>query len=185
MTLRCFFVTGILAAGLSGCKAEAPKPSDSGVADGPKAAADGAADSPSLPGGDTGAAGDEPRAGGPQLSDGSVRDARADQTSATDFLIAKDLIATTDPIVINVHIPYEGDIPGTDTSIPYTDVDAIEDYLKHDHCADVLLVCRSDHMSQIAGDELVKRGYLRVRDLKGGFTAWQNAGYPLLKDGGT
>jgi rhodanese-related sulfurtransferase len=39
-------------------------------------------------------------------------------------------------------------------------------------------------MSQSAGNELVKRGYLRVRDLNGGMQAWQAAGYPLLKDGG-
>jgi rhodanese-related sulfurtransferase len=96
-----------------------------------------------------------------------------------------DLLATSDPIVINVHIPYAGDIPGTDTSIPYSDVDAIEAYLNYDHCADVVLICLSGGMSQSAGNELVKRGYLRVRDLKGGMEAWQAAGYPLLKDGGT
>jgi rhodanese-related sulfurtransferase len=95
-----------------------------------------------------------------------------------------DLIATSNPIVINVHIPYAGDIPGTDTSIPYNDVDAIEAYLNYDHCADVLLVCMSGGMSQSAGNELIKRGYLRVRDLNGGMQAWQAAGYPLLKDGG-
>ena len=98
---------------------------------------------------------------------------------------AADLLATSDPIVINVHIPYAGDIPGTDTAIPYNQVDAIETYLKHDPCADVLLVCLSGGMSQTAGNELVKRGYLRVRDLSGGMQAWQSAGYPLLKDGGT
>lgn len=96
-----------------------------------------------------------------------------------------DLLATTDPIVINVHIPYAGDIPGTDTSIPYNNVDAIEAYLNHDHCADVLLICLSGGMSQSAGNELIKRGYLRVRDLNGGMQAWQAAGYPLLKDGGS
>ncbi len=96
-----------------------------------------------------------------------------------------DLLATTDPIVINVHIPYAGDIPGTDTSIPYNNVDAIETYLNHDHCADVVLICLSGGMSQSAGNELVKRGYLRVRDLNGGMEAWEAAGYPLLKDGGT
>ena len=96
-----------------------------------------------------------------------------------------DLLATSDPIVINVHIPYAGDIPGTDTSIPYNNVDAIEAYLNHDHCADVVLICLSGGMSQTAGNELVKRGYLRVRDLNGGMQAWQAAGYPLLKDGGT
>jgi len=95
-----------------------------------------------------------------------------------------DLLATSDPIVINVHIPYAGDIPGTDTSIPYNNVDAIEAYLNHDHCADVLLICLSGGMSQSAGNELVNRGYLRVRDMNGGMQAWQAAGYPLLKDGG-
>jgi rhodanese-related sulfurtransferase len=96
-----------------------------------------------------------------------------------------DLMTKTDPIVINVHIPYEGDIPGTDTSIAYDNVDAIETYLHKDHCADLVLICKSGGMSKYAGDELVKRGYLRVRDLAGGFVAWQAAGYPLLKDGGT
>ena len=94
------------------------------------------------------------------------------------------LIATSNPIVINVHIPYAGDIPGTDTSIPYSNVDAIDSYLNGDLCADVVLICLGGGMSKSAGDELVKRGYLRVRDLNGGMQAWQSAGYPLLKDGG-
>jgi rhodanese-related sulfurtransferase len=97
---------------------------------------------------------------------------------------AADLIATSDPIVINVHIPYAGDIPGTDTSIPYNDVDAIEAYLHNDLCAEILLVCHSGGMSLSAGNELIKRGYLRVRDLNGGMVAWEAAGYALLKDGG-
>lgn len=96
-----------------------------------------------------------------------------------------DLIAASNPIVINVHIPYAGDIPGTDTSIPYSSVDAIEAYLNYDHCAEIVLVCLGGGMSKSAGDELVKRGYLRVRDLNGGMQAWQAAGYILLKDGGT
>jgi phage shock protein E len=95
------------------------------------------------------------------------------------------LLATSDPIVINVHIPYAGDISGTDTSISYNNVDAIEACLNYDHCADVLLICLGGGMSQSAGNELIKRGYLRVRDLNGGMQAWEAAGYPLLKDGGT
>jgi rhodanese-related sulfurtransferase len=98
---------------------------------------------------------------------------------------AVDLVAKIDPIVINVHVPYEGDIPGTDTSIPYNDVDALDAYLQHDHCAEILLVCKSGGMSKSAGDQLIKRGYLRVRDLVGGMVAWEASGYPLLKDGGT
>jgi rhodanese-related sulfurtransferase len=98
---------------------------------------------------------------------------------------AADLIATANPIVINVHIPYAGDIPGTDTDIPYNNVQAIDAYLNGDHCADILLVCLSGSMSQTAGNDLIKLGYLRVRDLNGGMNAWVAAGYTLLKDGGT
>jgi phage shock protein E len=97
---------------------------------------------------------------------------------------AADLIANANPIVINVHYPYEGDIAGTDATIPFDDVPAIEAYLQYDRCADVLLVCRSGAMSENAGNALLRRGYLRIRDLKGGMVAWQAAGYPLLKDGG-
>ena len=97
---------------------------------------------------------------------------------------AKQLVDNSNPIVINVHVPYEGDIPGTDVDIPYNNVDAIEAYLKHDHCADLLLVCKSGGMSLTAGNELIRRGYLRVRDVDGGMLAWVAAGYTLLKDGG-
>ena len=69
--------------------------------------------------------------------------------------------------------------------IPYNDVAALDAYLNGDHCADIILVCLSGGMSQSAGDGLVKLGYLRVHDLNGGMTAWQSAGYPLLKDGGS
>ena len=95
-----------------------------------------------------------------------------------------DLIATSDPIVINVHTPYEGDIPGTDTSIPYNHVQDIDSYLHGDKCANVILICLGGSMSQAAGNDLIKLGYRRIRDLDGGMRAWEQAGYPLLRDGG-
>jgi rhodanese-related sulfurtransferase len=95
-----------------------------------------------------------------------------------------DLIATSNPIVINVHTPYAGDIPGTDTSIPFDHVNDIDTYLHGDKCANVVLICWSGGMSQSAGNALINLGYLRVSDLDGGMNAWQKAGYPLLMDGG-
>jgi rhodanese-related sulfurtransferase len=97
---------------------------------------------------------------------------------------AATLMADSHPVVINVHIPYAGDIPGTNADISYLDVDAIEAFVHHDRCADLLLVCLSGHMSVLAGEELIRRGYLRVRDLDGGMMAWTAAGYSLLRDGG-
>ena len=84
-----------------------------------------------------------------------------------------------DFVLINVHIPREGEIPGTDVHIAYTNVDAIEDYLGHDHCANVVLYCKTGPMSVSAGNALIGRGYRRVRDLLGGMNAWETAGYPL------
>ncbi len=91
------------------------------------------------------------------------------------------LIQAESPVIIDVHVPYAGKLPGTAADIPYTDVDAIETFLGHDHCADVVLTCLSGGMSESAGDALVTRGYLRVHDLLGGMTAWQAAGYPIQK----
>jgi rhodanese-related sulfurtransferase len=80
--------------------------------------------------------------------------------------------------LINVHVPYAGEIPGTDSHIAYTDVDAIEAYLGNDPGADVVLYCRTGPMSEIAGDELVNRGYCRVRDMAAGSYQWEQLGYP-------
>lgn len=88
-------------------------------------------------------------------------------------LVAKDFLMT------DVHIPRAGVIPGTDTSIPYTDVDGLAAYLGPDLDTRVVLTCRSDYMSGVAGAALVARGYRAVRHLQGGMNAWVAAGYTL------
>lgn len=93
----------------------------------------------------------------------------------------RDYLAGHDPVLINVHIPWAGDIPGTDARIAYTDVDAIERQLGSDRCVDVILYCLGGPMSVEAGDKLIARGYLRVRDLLGGLAAWEQAGYPVQR----
>lgn len=89
------------------------------------------------------------------------------------------LLQTDAAKIIDVHTPYAGALPGTAAHIVYTDVDAIEAFLGHDRCAEVVLTCLGGPMSKSAGDALVARGYLRVRDLLGGMSAWSAAGYPL------
>ena len=89
------------------------------------------------------------------------------------------LLETEDPILLDV---FDGDIPeipGTDAHLPFTDVDAIEAYLGHDLCANVVLYCRRGVRSGETGATLVERGYRRVRVLDGGIEAWQAAGYPV------
>ncbi|MDI7269530.1 MAG: rhodanese-like domain-containing protein [Myxococcota bacterium] len=89
-----------------------------------------------------------------------------------------DLLAVEDPILINVFDADIPEIPGTEIQIPYTDLDAIEAFLGHDPCADLVLYCRRGVRSGDVGAALVDRGYRFVRVLEGGIEAWQAAGYP-------
>lgn len=90
-----------------------------------------------------------------------------------------EALASKDFLLINVHIPYDGEIPGTDTHIEYTDIDAIVDYIGPDLGTKVVIYCKSDHMTDIAGPELVARGYRAVFYLEGGMNAWTAEGFSL------
>lgn len=82
--------------------------------------------------------------------------------------------------LINVHVPFEGAIAGTNAFIPF---DAIKGSarLPRDHAAQIVLYCRSGRMSAIARATLNTLGYSNVRELQGGFDAWKQAGFPLAK----
>jgi len=84
-----------------------------------------------------------------------------------------------DFLLINVHVPYAGEIPGTDTHIPYNDPDAIRAYIGEDLGRKIVLYCMTNSMSGIAGNRLIDDGYWAVRYLDGGMNAWAAAGYPF------
>lgn len=126
----------------------------------------------------TGGSGGSTATGG---SGGSVADACAGITPMRNILTPEELLAMLDAKdfeLINVHVPYAGEIPGTDAHIAYTDVDAIEEHLGYDKAAKVVLYCRTGPMSEIAGDELVARGYCNVSDMPAGSYNWEQLGYP-------
>jgi len=81
--------------------------------------------------------------------------------------------------LINVHIPFEGDLPGTDLSIPYNEIEDHLDLLPADRNETVFLYCRSDGMSAMAAEVLVRHGYTDVYHLRGGFNEWSAQGLPL------
>lgn len=107
---------------------------------------------------------------------------QVDQGSYTNIM-PKDLalmLQTKDFALINVHIPYEGEIAKTDAKIAYNEIDQHLSQLPADKSAQIVLYCRSSRMSTIAAEQLVKRGYTRISNLDGGMIAWEQVGYALL-----
>jgi phage shock protein E len=86
-----------------------------------------------------------------------------------------------DAVVVNVHIPYEGEIAATDAFIPFDQVLEHPD-LPTDRTTRLVLYCRSGRMSEDAGDQLLDAGYTDVSHLAGGMDAWEDDGRELVTD---
>ena len=78
-----------------------------------------------------------------------------------------------DFILVNVHVPYAGEIPETDRFIPFNKITGHLDKLPAKG-QNIVVYCRSDHMSTIAAEKLAKEGYSKIYNLKGGMKAWKD-----------
>ena len=85
--------------------------------------------------------------------------------------------------LINVHIPYEGEIEGTDQHLPFDQILQRLSELPSDKSAQIVIYCRSGNMSTQAAGELVQAGYTNIWELGGGMIAWDAAGLPLITQG--
>jgi rhodanese-related sulfurtransferase len=96
--------------------------------------------------------------------------------SVADLVLA---LEAKDFLLINVHVPYDGEIPGTDANITYQDIAAVAAYIGDDLGAKVVVYCKSNYMSKLAGNALVDLGYRGISYLDGGMSAWTQAGQQL------
>ncbi len=83
--------------------------------------------------------------------------------------------------LVNVHVPYAGEIANTDGFIPYNEIEQKTSQLPSDKNAMILLYCSSGHMSSIAAQKLVALGYTNIWNLDGGMSGWANQGFPLVQ----
>lgn len=90
------------------------------------------------------------------------------------------MLKDQDLVLINVHIPFAGNIAGTDQSIAYDEIEQNLSQLPGKD-AKIVLYCRSGHMSQIAAEKLASLGYTSIWNLKGGMIEWEKQGFDLEK----
>ncbi len=92
-------------------------------------------------------------------------------------------LAGDDFPLVNVHVPYGGEIEGTDLFLAYDEIADHVGELPSERDTKIVLYCRSGGMSASAATSLVGLGYTNVWNLDGGMIAWEDAGYQLLRDG--
>ncbi len=120
-----------------------------------------------------GPTGPAPAAGGKvDVPGGSYVNITPDQLAA--MLQAKDFV------MVNAHIPYEGEIDRTDLFIPYNEVSGNLGKLPQDKGSRIVVYCRTGSMSAIAAKTMVEAGYTNILNLDGGMVGWKSRGFEIL-----
>lgn len=101
---------------------------------------------------------------------------------ASDMAVGVDdfaaRLADPDVFVVNVHVPDEGSIAGTDVAIPYDRIVG-DARLPDDKSTPIALYCKTGRMSAEAATALMDAGFTNVVYLDGGMDAWTAAGRTL------
>lgn len=91
------------------------------------------------------------------------------------------MLEAKDFFMVNVHTPFEGNIPQTDLHLPYDEIAQNLDQLPGKKDAKIVIYCFTSGMAKQAIAILVAQGYTNLWMLDGGTTEWQAAGLTLEK----
>ncbi|GEM_PF-1430277 len=116
--------------------------------------------------------------GGKGSSSFSSQSNKREQNYLISVSQLKQMLSEKDFVLVNVHIPYEGEIAGTDYNIDYRNIDEFEKRFAKDE--KIVIYCRSGAMSANAFKKLKERGFTNVYDVQGGMIAWQQIGEKLV-----
>jgi rhodanese-related sulfurtransferase len=93
----------------------------------------------------------------------------------------QELLEDKDFTLINVHTPWQGDIPQTDQRLAYDQIEQNQTQLPADKDAKIVVYCLTSGMAKVAVDSLLSMGYTNLWMLEGGTTAWEEEGFSLEK----
>lgn len=92
------------------------------------------------------------------------------------------MLENKDFTMINVHTPWEGDIPQTDLRLAYDQIEENLDQLPPEKDAKILVYCLTSGMAKRAVATLLSQGYTNIWMLDGGTIVWEEAGLPLQSE---
>lgn len=130
---------------------------------------------------------DQGNIGGTNIEINSISNQRQEQGAIKSYvnLSSEELagmLVVKDFKLIDVHIPEQRHISGTDAFIPFNEVEKIVAMLSNKN-EKVVLYCRSGGMSRQVSKELIKRGYTDVFHLANGLNGWIAEGRETLPMG--
>ena len=92
------------------------------------------------------------------------------------------MLENKDFFMVNVHIPWQGDISQTDLRLSYEEIEQNLDKLPAEKHGKILVYCLTSGMAKQVVATLLGRGYTNIWMLEGGTSAWEEAGLSLAKE---
>ncbi len=83
------------------------------------------------------------------------------------------LMQKEDIFLVDVHIPEQRHIKGTDLYVPYNEIEKYQDKFPKDKNTPIYLYCEAGPMGNAAARTLHELGYRNLTNLEGGAKAWR------------